>query len=522
MISYIKFITIMIFLIDCGILMAQNEVHPDEITFVRQGVRRYIFNENQQIPLSLLEPSELIGLPVMHPVTYYADSTINTRIKNGRFLVTSDKKSPSALWFGGFNPFATYTIDLASFKGLGEIGFDFSDAENTERFLLTISFANDSITDVTQKIYRQGKTVIDESIAINLDQVISSDSKKIILQLLGSGLTVYIKNKDLPVAIGQIDFAEYIDLREKQYLHSLQSNLYINMQGEILIDKIQSTLSTGVGLADIRAITYEDGTPFIDQNRVWYTMTMRGRALPHPLQGVFSLDPTVFDLQFEGVIVFDRADGLLRNDVASHIFYDRKDSIWRGITTGFSAFAKPGEKKQLLSVYSKKDPRFGFSVMKANPLGIEGDIEDPHIIYDHQIKKWRILACENINGYKAVLMESENWNRGYHKISGPVIHNSTGVSIQKIGNKRYCFSGSSERKIYIYSYPDLIEKGILNIDLPPWNSNSGSRIWPNIIELPADYPFRYISLMMDRFNYPSIQGPQWSYGAIYLFHGYIR
>ncbi|MFN3379120.1 MAG: hypothetical protein ACK41O_06665, partial [Runella zeae] len=108
---------------------------------------------------------------------------------------------------------------------------------------------------------------------------------------------------------------------------------------------------------------YEDGEPMLDRGRLWYTMSIRGRALPHHIQGVFSMDPTVFDVRLEGVILFDRADGLLRNEIASHIFFDRQHKLWRGITTGFSAYAHPNEKKQLLAVQSQKDPRFGFSVM---------------------------------------------------------------------------------------------------------------------------------------------------------------
>ncbi len=34
------------------------------------------------------------------------------------------------------------------------------------------------------------------------------------------------------------------------------------------------------------------------------------------------------------------------------------------------------------------------------------------------------------------------------------------------------------------------------------------------------YPFNYVALMMDRFNYPGMQGPNWTYGALYLYHGY--
>jgi hypothetical protein len=220
------------------------------------------------------------------------------------------------------------------------------------------------------------------------------------------------------------------------------------------------------------------------------------------------------------VIVFDRNDGLLRNEVASHLFYDRREEIWKGLTTGFSAYANEDEAKQLLTISSKKDPRFGFSVMKARPFGMVGDIEDPHLVFDAAANKWRMLTCINQNGYKAILLESEEWNRGFVPLAGPVSVNSTGTSLQKIGDHRYAFFGSSERKIFIYSYPDLRERGTLQMDLPPWDAESGTRVWPNVVELPEGYPFRYLALMMDRYNYPGIQGPQWTYGAIYLYHGF--
>jgi hypothetical protein len=234
------------------------------------------------------------------------------------------------------------------------------------------------------------------------------------------------------------------------------------------------------------------------------------------------MDPTVFDIRLEGMILFDRHDGLLRNEIASHIFYDRSCDIWRGLTTGFSAYANPAkEQKQLLAIEGNADPRFGFSIMTADPFGMVGDMEDPHILYDSTAGKWRMLACVNEDGYKAVMFESDQWNNGYEKMAGPVEHNSTGTSIQKIGDKRYCFSGSSERKIFIYSYPGLEEAGTLKMDLPPWDKTSGARVWPNIVQLPEGYPFRYVALMMDRFNFPGMKGPHWSYGALYLYHGHV-
>jgi len=58
------------------------------------------------------------------------------------------------------------------------------------------------------------------------------------------------------------------------------------------------------------------------------------------------MDPTVFDIKFEGIILFDRDDGLLRNEIASHIYFDRRHDIWRGLTTGFSAYANPETEKK--------------------------------------------------------------------------------------------------------------------------------------------------------------------------------
>lgn len=517
--SPFSFLTLLLFLL-CSHLTVESQITPDQIKFTRQGVRRFVFDEKQRIPLAALHPREVIGFSAMYPLTSYTEDQAEVLIINNQLSVQSDTETRTSIWFGGFNPFATYTIDLAGCTGKGEIGFEFSDAAKTEQFFISVRYEGEKIVDIFQQVVREGQIVTKESIATEQEAGHTMPGK-FILQLLGSGLTLYAPSESLPIPIAQSDFSDQIDLRNKHYLHSFQSQLYLHLQtGQVLINSVEAALSSGMGLADIRAMTYEDGTPLLDQGRLWYTMTMRGRALPHHIQGVFSMDPAVFDLRFEGVILFDRNDGLLRNEVASHIFYDRKEQVWRGLTTGFSAYAIAEEKKQLLAVESKRDPRFGFSVMQAAPFGIVGDIEDPHLLYDENVSKWRILTCENHGGYKAVMLESDSWNKGYKRIAGPVPHNSTGTSIQKIGEKRYCFSGSSAREIFIYSYPELKEIGTLKMDLPPWDATSGTRVWPNVVELPEGFPFRYIALMMDRFNYPGVKGPNWTYGALYLFHGY--
>ncbi len=502
-------------------LSVQSQITPEEIQFSRQGVQRLIFDEKQSITMAKLEPKNIIGLSTMHPQKNEHEIQPEIEIYQDQLKIKSEGIIQTKFWFGGFNPFVSYTLDLESSSGNGGFGFEFSDREGKERFIVKILFKDDKLNGVEFNLIRNTEEVVHLNLASNLDKN-QCTKGKIILQMLGSGFTLFHQENGLPKVIGQCDFNTFIDLREKKYLHSFQSHLFVQLnQGEITINGVDMAINTGIGLADIRAITYEDGTPFLENGRLWYTMSVRGRALPHHIQGVFSLNPSVFDLKLEGIIVFDREDGLLRNEIASHLFYDRNQKLWRGLTTGFSAFANPEkEKKQLLAVESQTDPRFGFSVMKAEPFGMVGDIEDPHILFDGSANKWRMLTCENIDGYKAVILESDYWNKAYVRISGPVVHNSTGTSIQKIGEKKYCFSGSSEGEIFIYTYPDLQEVGTLKMDLPPWDKTSGTRVWPNVVQLPKGYPFRYVALMMDRYNFPDQEGKHWSYGAVYLYHGY--
>lgn len=503
-------------------IQAQTKTKPDQIQFTRQGVKRLVFDREQTISLATLKPETVVGLPVMHPIKSETGQAAQVTIEQNKLVVQSTEDAQTAVWLGGFNPFATYTADIASCVGEGTIGFEFTDADRTERVLVYTQYKGTQITDVRLKILRNKETVTDRSIAVN-EKESREIGKDIILQMLGSGLVMYTQTDGLPKVIAQADFNKHADLRARQYLNSFHTNLYIGTKGgTVKLTRADIALTAGMGLADIRPVTYEDGEPMIDQGRLWYTMSIRGRGLPHPLQGVFSLNPTVFDIKFEGIIVFDRKDGLLRNEVASHLFYDRKDKMWRGVTTGFSAYANPDkEKKQLLIIESKHDPRFGFSVMNAHTFQMVGDMEDPQMLYDAKAKKWRMIACINPGGgYKAVLSESDRWDSGYKQIAGPVSHNSTGTSLQKIDGQLFAFSGSNENKLFVYTYPDLKEAGTLKMDLPPWSDTSGSRVWPNVVQLPDGYPFKYLALMMDRFNYPGMQGQNWTYGALYLYHGY--
>ena len=491
-----------------------------DIQFRRQAVGRLVFDHENTIPLSMLKPSKIVELSIEYPSIKVSGGTTSYKVDKGLLTVSTGEPSESALWVGGFNPYGTYDVSFAASEGnSAEAGIEFATLDNKNRLSILAGFNGNKCTTIHWRIIvgeieRQNKI-------ITLKEPVKGPFI-LRVQMIGTKLNVFVEQNGVNHAVDIRDFMQFIDLRRKDHIRSFEFRLLTKLDaGEsVVIKEAGASLTTGAGQADLCAITYRDGSPLLDQGRLWFTMTIRGRHFP---QGVFSMDPSVFDVRLEGVIAFDRGDGLLRNELASHIYYDKEAKEWRGLTVGMSAYYDIEKKigKQLWAISSKKDPRFGFSIMKAKPVILPNSSEDPHIIYDKEAGKWRVLACSKGGaGFPATLYESDNWDGPYEIIAGPVGVNSTGCLLQKFGSKYYALFGSKDRKFYVYSYPDLKQLGALDMFRPPWDNQINTRCWPNVIPLPDGYPAPYISLTMDRVKYPGIGG--WTYGALYLYHGHPK
>ncbi|MBC8004994.1 MAG: hypothetical protein H7X84_05935 [Verrucomicrobia bacterium] len=83
---YILLFTLLITTLD---LAAQSQPSPNEIKFVRQGVKRMIFDREQSIHLAGIEPKNIIGLPSMHPVSHYTSDTSNVFVREDKLPLTS-------------------------------------------------------------------------------------------------------------------------------------------------------------------------------------------------------------------------------------------------------------------------------------------------------------------------------------------------------------------------------------------------------------------------------------------------
>jgi hypothetical protein len=492
---------------------AQAQVSsPLDIQFRRQAVHRLVFNHENAIPLSMLKPTKIVKLEVEHLSIKVSGGTTSYKVDKGLLTVSAGEPSESALWVGGFNPYGTYDLSFAASEGNSrEAGVEFATADNKNRLVILTGFNENECTTIHWRLIVNGTEKQNDIVTLK-EPVKGPFILRV--QVIGTKLNVFVEQNGVNRAVDVRNFMQFIDLRRKEHIRSFEFRLLtkLDADGSVVIKEAGASLTTGAGQADLCAITYKDGSPLLDKGRLWFTITIRGRHFP---QGVFSMNPSVFDVRLEGVIAFDRNDGLLRNELASHIFYDKEAKEWRGLTVGMSAYYDVDKKigKQLWAISSKKDPRFGFSIMKAKPVILPNSSEDPHIIYDREAGKWRVLVCSKGRaGFPATLYESDKWDGPYEVIAGPVNVNSTGCLLQKFGSRYYALFGSHDRKFYVYSYPDLEQLGALDMFRPPWDDSINTRCWPNVIPLPDGYPAPYISLTMDRINYPGIGG--WTYGAL--------
>ncbi len=524
--SLLKNISALLIIVLLSISQNTNaqDLLPSDLEFRRQAVKRIIFDRSQNIPLSGLTPAKIVGMNVMHPAVGQQEGNLELEIKKGRLKITAQESGTSTRWVGAFNPFATYDVAINGLSGSGAVGMLFKDSDAENSIMVTLVTTNGMYQSVNVLVVKNGLEV--DSFDFELPEELSSDKDiRFQVQMMAVGANLYIEQHKQTTLIGRFDFIKHFDLRIKELMQRFEFLLRteLDTDSSVNIDEATSFLSPGIGQADMRVVTYEDGSTYFKEHRIWILMTVRGGGLPHPMQGVYSLNPSVFDITFEGIILYDRGDGLLRNDLASNIFYDRNAKEWRGFTTGFSSYGDPEkkEKKQLWAVQSSRMPLQGISIMKAKTIGLIGNYEDPQCIYDAEAKKWRMLFCESHGGYKAVIRESDTWDGTYKMIAGPVKENSTGTQLQKIGGKYYALYGSADRKVYVKTYPDLEPAGTLNIIRPPWDNKINTRIWPNVIPMPDGYPAPYIALMMDRSNFPRMKN-SWTYGAMYLYHGHLK
>ena len=136
-------------------------------------------------------------------------------------------------------------------------------------------------------------------------------------------------------------------------------SLYVALPagGRAAVLRAESFLDGGLSHADMKPVRYEDGTPILENGRLFLTLSSRLQAGAY--QYVVSWNPSTCELRPEGAIFFDYGDGRWCADVAISLIYHRERREWLFWATAFS------HGHILCHGTSAGDPRFGITVLDA-------------------------------------------------------------------------------------------------------------------------------------------------------------
>lgn len=289
--------------------------------------------------------------------------------------------------------------------------------------------------------------------------------------------------------------------------------------GATAITGMEQTLSSGAALADIRAITYEDGAPIIEGGKLYLTGSTRtgGSGI-----AILALTLGTGELEFTGTLS-TLMSGVFRKLCAPHIMYDRIRKIWQ-VTTPYHSPTN----HRLWVATSYNDIRFGVNTLDFSPLDYQqptkGD-EDCQIFYDADMGRWVMIYAslrrpDGGSGYILRLQTSSSPDGGFKDYSYQTDVSATGVTSTMIGGKRYVLSGNERKddhnRYSVWSYPDMDFVCDLDIDI----DDGAWRSWNNVVPVPEGNSTRYVMMGFDR--QLSTDEDNWTYGNSYFLYSVQR
>lgn len=393
-------------------------------------------------------------------------------------------------------------ISLGKVYNYAAIDLGIQEQSNTAKALLTLFKDQDNRIVLQQRDIDASNKSISLEVTQNGSKVLSetlsaegiATPHTLRVHLIWTFLNVLTVKDGVWKHIGTIDLAPYFDLRDKALLETF--TLYAGAslgEGESLsINKFEHYLSSGTAQADPKVVHYEDGSPIIEGDKIWVAMTTRGYGV-QLYQQIFSYDMVTKEWNVTGTLVFDKGDGILRQWAAGDVFYNRMDSTWLVFTNS--------HREENVIVFSgsiTEDIRFGFHEIPVKQAAYPdpGREEDPSVIYDAEVGKWRMAMCNFNEGFETLLYEADQWDGSWKEIAKSPATSSTGILIQQIGRQKYVFQGRGDTPcpLEVLSYPDLEILGELNLSEHP----EGRNIWPAIIPLTREIGTQYYLLTFDR------------------------
>ena len=289
-------------------------------------------------------------------------------------------------------------------------------------------------------------------------------------------------------------------------------------EGKVKISGGSFFIDSGVSQADLRPVTYEDGTAICEGGKIFLTASIRSEG--PSFQGVFSWVPGTSDFGLVGAIYYDAGDGRWCGDVAASVVFNRMSNEWNLWVCSFA------HDHVLGSASFKGDPRFGINVIDIKLMSREEDKEenedsfsgkpgdeDPAFIYDKENNRWLMAICRLdhvTRKYRYRFYESDNPFTGYKFIGKGYDGEETGGSFVNIEERLHFVCGNSfslKSDYRIYN-----AEGMKNAKFD--FCDGGFRGWGTLIPVMKGSRKRYFWLTFDRHNGSAYN---WSYGNVYCF-----
>ncbi len=418
------------------------------------------------------------------------------RVGRGTYVLNSASGGHVRRLLGSFFPWNTYEFKLSNFAN-ASLGIVLQGDEGELRACL----------------HSKGVTLICDEKKVDFDARVFKNTVFSITFRTG-GVSFYLDG----VRIGDVSVKLLHAYRKEQAFTHATVALDVDLQsgGSCTLEGVEWFICGGVSHADIKPIRYEDGTPMMEQGRVFFTVTSRTEAEMY--QSVLSWNPTLCDFRMEGALFFDCGDGEWCSDVASSVIFDRNSGRWLIWMAAFSHGHVLGRGVCL------DDPRFGVHVVNVALMqkgsetdltafvGVRGD-EDPDLLYLDG--KWHLTICrvEPDTGYHYYHFISDDPFDGFTYLDRtPTGEKTGGMFVKTLDGYRFvCGSDFGSRARYdVYRIDDFSAYHNLKCDY----DDGGFRGWGTVMLLPMCGRKRYVWLTFDRHNASDYN---WSYGNLYAF-----
>jgi len=413
------------------------------------------------------------------------------RIEDNRYMLCGGM---SERLLGAFFPYATYELNFETKKG--SIGFVFHFGDKTAE----VFYENESVICLTDGIKSEYKT----------DANITS----LIVSCRPTAFDVYTTKNGSAKFLCTFSSNDFSD--SARYEKFSKAFVSFKALGVVNVFSGSFYMDCGISQADMRPIRFENGSPYIENGKVFLTMSLRLQE--KYVQGILSWVPGTAEFALVGVLFFDAGDGVWANDTASSLIFNRKTNEWNiwipsfnhGHILGHASFGG--------------DPRYGVNVVDIQLMdtkneknitefyGMEGD-EDPDFIFDEKTNKWYMAFCRLepvTRAYRYVFFESDHPFENYKYIGTGIDGCETGGSFQYINNELHFICGNSFKEISDYRIYDRNGMNKPKFDFP----DGGFRGWGCVIPISFGSRTKYFWITFDR---SCGSDYNWSYGNLYCF-----